>query len=102
MKKVFLCVFVVLGVLTSCQGSVKQQTNSRDSVMSQADSVVVDSSVVVDEKMPPKSVDGLFDDFIYSFMTNRRFQMPGPVPNRICSRSNGIMIVCILRNKRIS
>lgn len=75
MKKVFLCVFVVLGVLTSCQGSVKQQTNSRDSVMSQADSVVVDSSVVVDEKMPPKSVDGLFDDFIYSFMTNRRFQM---------------------------
>lgn len=75
MKKVFLCVFVVWSFLTSCQGPVKQQTNSRDSVMLQADSVVVGSSVVADEKMPPKSVDGLFDDFIYSFMTNRKFQM---------------------------
>lgn len=75
MKKVFLCVFVVLGMLTSCQGSIKQQANSQDSIMARVDSATVDSAVVTDEKMPPKSVDGLFDDFIYSFMTNKRFQM---------------------------
>lgn len=66
---VFLALF-----MAACQ---KQKTSDASSVIpvdSMVDSTVVDSAVIDTMPAPPKSADGLFDDFIYSFMRSRRFQ----------------------------
>lgn len=49
-------------------------------------SEVKDSATADSVAMPPKAADGLFDDFVYNYMRNKRFQMERtdfPLPNVI-------------------
>lgn len=69
-----LFLLAVLALLGACAGhktSDPEQPGLADTLGQATDSLPSDSPVA----NPPKSVDGLFDDFIYSFMRSRRFQM---------------------------
>ena len=70
MKGLIYCFCAVL-ILASCRGGKKTEVTIEDN-----DSLAVapDSSVMDSLPAPSKSADGLFDDFIYSFMRNPRFQ----------------------------
>lgn len=45
-----------------------------DTVLVEKDTVEVDSAIV-EEELPPRTADELFDDFIYAFMNGKRFQL---------------------------
>lgn len=70
MKRFIYCICIVM-LMVSCQKKKQVETLvvKSDSVQSQCDSTLADSVPT-----PSKSADGLFDDFIYSFMRNARFQ----------------------------
>lgn len=70
----FLFLLAALTLLGACAGhktSEPEQAEASDSLGLAADSLPADSQTVA----PPRAVDGLFDDFIFSFMRNRSFQM---------------------------
>lgn len=70
MKGLIYCFCAVL-ILASCRGGKKTEVTVEDN-----DSLAVapDSSETDSLPAPSKAADGLFDDFIYSFMRNSRFQ----------------------------
>lgn len=70
MKGLIYCFCAVL-ILASCRGGKKTEVTVEDN-----DSLAVapDSSETDSLPAPSKAADGLFDDFIYSFMCNSRFQ----------------------------
>ncbi len=74
MKRLLWCL-LLLTCVVSCQ---EKKTVAPEPVpVVEEDSVVavVDTTAVVEEEIdPPKSADELFNDFIYGFMTNRKFQ----------------------------
>lgn len=71
--KAIICVIFPLLLFAACK-SDKAETGAAaaeaDTVRAEADTIPADS-VVAD---PPRAADGLFDDFVYSFMHNARFQ----------------------------
>ncbi|MGM9689145.1 MAG: DUF4348 domain-containing protein [Alloprevotella sp.] len=68
---VILLLWVVF--CTSCRRATSPLP--ADLLEEQADSVGMADSLVADSlPEPPRAADGLFDDFVYSFMNNRRFQ----------------------------
>lgn len=81
MKRILLYCFLVAFTLMACQK--KKPSNSVDTEPNtQTDSVVKE----VEDSLsnPPKAADGLFDDFIYSYMRISRFQRERtvfPLPN---------------------
>lgn len=75
MKNVSLFISIVLITFVSCHEAVKQPGILPDSVRQEIIADTMTATLSTHPDMPPKSVDGLFDDFIYSFMTNRAFQM---------------------------
>lgn len=70
--KAFIYGVLTLMLLLSCKGNKVADpiTEGIDTIATQVDSSAVDSM-----PDPPKAADGLFDDFIYSFMRNKRFQL---------------------------
>lgn len=88
--RVIFCSLVLIACLFACQD--KKPVDQQAEV---ADTMVTDTMVVEhdNEADPPKSADGLFDDFIYSFMRNRRFQMDRitfPLPNEVDGKNKPI------------
>lgn len=71
MKKVIIGLYAVL-LLIGCTGNKTDEAQNQDSVA--APSVADTDSISVKAEMPPTAADGLFDDFMYSFMRNRSFQ----------------------------
>lgn len=69
--KAFIYAVLLVLILVSCKPNkpADPATESVDSLTAQVDSEADDSM-----SNPPKAADGLFDDFIYSFMRNKRFQ----------------------------
>jgi len=70
MKQLLLFSLLVLS-LVSCRKGKSDAPPSR--LIVQSDSLLPDASAD-SVAAPPKAADGLFDDFIYSFMRNKRFQ----------------------------
>lgn len=74
MKNFILFLAVLLTIPMSCKRTTdepKKETVRQDSVAS-ADTVVPADTT---SALPPKVADELFDDFIYSFMKSKRFQL---------------------------
>ena len=73
MKGIFSTLFVLLILLAACNGKKESAVEevvaetSTDSVTSVEEQTV--------EEIPPVAADGLFDDFIYSFMRSKKFQL---------------------------
>lgn len=80
MRFLFGFLLIVCGLVSCRNGrSDAPQAVVADSLPAGADSLGADSLAA-----PPKAADGLFDDFVYSFMRNRRFQLERtdfPLPN---------------------
>ena len=94
MKNFILFLAVLLTIPMSCKRTTdepKKETVRQDSVAS-ADTVVPADTT---SALPPKVADELFDDFIYSFMKSKRFQLSrflsiltkNPVSSRLGSGS---------------
>lgn len=84
----YLIIFVLC--VTACQTGQKSDPATAD-----ADSVVTDSDSVVTDSVasPPKAADGLFEDFIYSFMRSSKFQKSRivfPLSNTVDSKNQPI------------
>lgn len=67
---------VMVGVLLSCGGNGRKVTDvdelhRQDSLDSASDTL----NLVPEEDEPSRSVDELFDDFFFTFVTNQKFQM---------------------------
>ena len=82
--RTFFCLSVLLWLCISCHDGkpVASDTEHHDTIPTGADSVPQRAEDSIPE--PPRAADGLFDDFIYSFMRNPRFQMARtdfPLPN---------------------
>lgn len=89
MKKTVCSVAVVL-MLAACGGS-----KVSDPQVERADTVTADSSQQMEasDSEPPYAADGLFDDFVYSYMANRAFQLERtdfPLPNRVDGKNHPI------------
>ena len=70
MKKFFYTLVCVLLFASCTSGKPKEEAAGKsDSLASALDTCTADSV-----PNPPKAADGLFDDFIYSFMSTKRFQ----------------------------
>lgn len=85
---VYVLLFVV--VLASCKGGKVSDPveKQKPCVESDTDSTAADSL-----PLPPKAADGLFDDFIYSYMRVRRFQLERtvfPLPNYVDGQNRPI------------
>lgn len=94
MKRLLWCLFL-LACVASCQE--KKTVAPEPAPVEEVDSVVadVDTTDAVEEEIePPKSADELFDDFIYGFMTNRKFQRARirfPLRYEVNGRTDSIM-----------
>ena len=69
--------WVVLLTMAVVGASCRRTASPRavDGQEEQADTVGMTDTLVTDSlPEPPRAADGLFDDFVYSFMNNRRFQ----------------------------
>lgn len=75
MEKIVWGLLLPLVLLAACDGKKASELNS--AIVKSSDTVTVasDSTAIEDETSPPKSADELFDDFIYSFTTSRKYQM---------------------------
>lgn len=71
MKPFFLTLLAV-SMLAGCRKAAPSEPAQADtdSVFVQADTITTDTTSIT----PPSKADGLFDDFVYSFMKNPRFQ----------------------------
>lgn len=81
MMRVFLCYVLVVLSIVACQ-----KNKPVDPVTAKVDSVATKTIKEVGDSIPdpPKAADGLFDDFIYSYMRIPRFQRERtvfPLPN---------------------
>lgn len=67
----FIYCLAIIGLFAACRAERKSDppTSATDSVAAAADTTMADSVPA-----PPEAADGLFDDFIYSFMRSPRFQ----------------------------
>lgn len=69
----------LLSLLLALACTSRSTGNPQSDVSSLSDSVVVNAeatdSLVQSEPEPPLAADGLFDDFIFNFMRNKRFQL---------------------------
>ena len=72
MKYYLMIVASAILMLCACRGE-KTETAETVSVDSVPDSLATDS-LGADTAEPPVAADGLFDDFMYNFMRNRKFQ----------------------------
>ena len=72
MKYYLMIVASAILMLCACRGE-KTETAETVSVDSVPDSLATDS-LGADTTEPPVAADGLFDDFMYNFMRNRKFQ----------------------------
>lgn len=78
MKKIILAIFLPVLVM-ACGGhkesSPIQEETSTDSLVAEvADTTAADTEAEEEEETPPRTVDELFDDFIYAFMEKQHFQ----------------------------
>lgn len=78
MKKIILAIFLLVLVM-ACGGhkesSPIQEETSTDSLVAEvADTTAADTEAEEEEETPPRTVDELFDDFIYAFMEKQHFQ----------------------------
>lgn len=81
-RTLFICLLATLA-LCACRTDKAEQAKPQgaDSLSEPHDSIAADSVA-----LPPKAADGLFDDFIYAYMRNKRFQFERtdfPLPNII-------------------
>lgn len=100
MKAIF-CSIALFLLVASCQRNKPSVTKNDTKVSQGMDSLY---SKVQSEPEPPVAADGLFDDFVYSFMRNQRFQLERidfPLPNFVDGKiirfqsMIGSMIACI-------
>ena len=69
-----LCALLLLSLATSCRKAAPSEPESVPEAA--ADSAAAVAAVAADSvPEPPVAADGLFDDFVYSFTKNRRFQL---------------------------
>lgn len=83
MKVFFWYISLFLLLLAGCQ---RAKISDPKTALADSADVVADSMAGEGKPAPPKSADGLFDDFIYTFMRNRDFQFQRivfPLDNRI-------------------
>lgn len=68
--------FATLCAISACKGRSEMPTEATDSIGDSilADTTAEDSIDELTEATPPKKADGLFDDFMFSFMKSRHFQ----------------------------
>ena len=77
-KLIFGCCLLLL--MISCKGGKKQidpfetLTGQIDSLKSDSDSVQADTSLVIEDVIPP-SADESFADFFYNFASDAKFQL---------------------------
>lgn len=71
MKKVIIGLYAAL-LLIGCTGNRADDAQNQDSVAVSAASDT--DTLSIEAEMPPTAADGLFDDFMYSFMRSRSFQ----------------------------
>lgn len=82
--RVFIYCLFVMAVFSGCNNGKTSEPETAG-----ADTLVADSGIVLGDtvqRMPPRAADGLFDDFIYSFMRNKDFQLDRivfPLPNYV-------------------
>lgn len=89
MKAIFCSVALFL-LVTGCQRNKPISSESDGKSLLSSDTV---SSKVQSDPNPPIAADGLFDDFVYSFMRNQRFQkerIDFPLPNFIDGKNKPI------------
>lgn len=89
MKAIF-CSIALFLLVTCCQRN-KSTVSESDMQTSQSSDTMY--SKVRTEPEPPVAADGLFDDFVYSFMRNQRFQLERidfPLPNFIDGKNEPI------------
>lgn len=70
MRTNILCLLLIL-LATACTNGADKQPAADEPVQEDSDTL---GDTLAIEANPPKAADGLFDDFIYSFMKNKRFQ----------------------------
>jgi hypothetical protein len=74
MRNLYIFLFILNLLLISCNKSktpaVVESEAQEDSIRANADTIGIDSNEVA----PPKAVDELFADFIFSYSTNKSFQ----------------------------
>ncbi len=72
--RVCLCALLLLFAISSCRRTAPEVNESVPAeAADSAEQAAVDTTDAVAE--PPLAADGLFDDFVYSFTKNRRFQL---------------------------
>lgn len=89
MKYYLMIVASAILMLCACRGE-KTETAETVSVDSVPDSLATDS-LGADTTEPPVAADGLFDDFMYNFMRNRKFQkkrIKFPLENLVDGKTN--------------
>lgn len=89
MKAIF-CSIALFLLVASCQRNKPSVTKNDTKVSQGVDSLY---SKVQSEPEPPVAADGLFDDFVYSFMRNQRFQLERidfPLPNFVDGKNHPI------------
>lgn len=89
MKAIF-CSIALFLLVASCQRNKPSVTKNDTKVSQGMDSLY---SKVQSEPEPPVAADGLFDDFVYSFMRNHRFQLERidfPLPNFVDGKNHPI------------
>lgn len=75
MTRILLFISCVLATLLACScrnDKPIREGSMQDSASTQAQ---IDSAMADSLATPPQAADGLFDDFIYAFMRNRKFQL---------------------------
>lgn len=77
-KGFYVVVFICVGMLffsTGCTDKKPVASDSTDVVQPDTDTTALDTLEEIMEETPiPKAADELFDDFIYNFLGNRKFQ----------------------------
>ena len=80
-------------LLSACHNGTNESTASQGNAAdSLGDSLAIDSQSV-DTMEPPVAADGLFDDFMYNFMRNKKFQIKRtkfPLENRVDGKNKPI------------
>lgn len=74
MRPVYSSIMASALLLSACDGDRTRIAGNTGTAA--PDTTVVDTAAqAVDTVMPPAAADGLFDDFVYSFMHNKHFQL---------------------------
>ncbi len=96
MMKRILWISFLLVCMASCERKKPVAPQSVvDEVIDTVESVADTTDTIAEEKEPPKSVDELFNDFIYGFMTNRKFQKSRihfPLPCEVNGKKDSLSV----------